>query len=177
MEIPKEVLRLGREACATYERALPHGERWAVMCATQTPPGTRGSDRAFMEGRLNQQWLDDMPKKQANTILREARAAGINVTGKVYMGGLADQRAHRDPMAWVDSTADIKRVARARNLTVEGAVSHHGTPVPPKRTVLNERIIQEELPRYRKQNPGKKDGDLREMIINRQAHPQKRKGK
>lgn len=177
MEIPKEVLRLGHEACETYEKALPYGERWALMCATQTPPGTRGSDRAFMEGRLNQQWLDDMPKKQANTILTEARAAGISVAGKVYIGGLADQRAHRDPMAWVDSTADIKRVAKARNLTVEGAVKHQGHALPPKRTVLNERIVQEELTKYRKKHPGKKDGELREMIVNRHAHPLKRRGK
>ena len=177
MEIPTEVLRLGPEACETYEKALPYGERWAVMCATQTPPGTQGSDRAFMEGRLNQQWLDDMPPKQARTILSEARAAGINVTGKVYVGGLADLRAHRDPMAWVDSTADIKKVARARNLTVEGAVRHNGTPMPPKRTVLNERIVKEEMTRYRKQHPGKKEGELREMVINKHAHPSKRKGR
>lgn len=130
-----------------------------------------------MEGRLNQQWLDDMPKKQAQTILREARAAGIATAGKVYVGGLADSRAHQDPMAWVDSTADIKRVAKLRNLTVEGAVNHQGQAVPAKRAVLNERIIQEELPRYRRKHPGAKDGDLREMIVNRHAHPLKRKGK
>jgi hypothetical protein len=130
-----------------------------------------------MEGRLNQQWLDGMPKKQANNILREARAAGINPNGKVYMGGLADGRAHRDPMAWVDSTADILKVAKARNLTVEGAVTYQGQAVPPVRKVLNERIVQEELPRYRKRHPGKKDGELREMIVNKHAHPKKRQGK
>jgi len=177
MEIPLTISRLGPQAEETYRRALPYGERWAEMCALQCPPGTKGSDRAFMEGRLNQQWLDNMPKKQAQTILREARAAGIDPSGKVYVGGLADGRAHRDPLAWVDSTADIKKVARQRNLTVEGAVTHQGTPVPAKRTVLNERIIQEEMPRYRKRHPGKKDGELREMIINKQAHPKKRQGK
>lgn len=177
MEIPLEVRLLGRDAVATYERALPYGERWALMCATQTPPGTRGTDRALMEGKLNQQWLDAMPKKQARTILSEAKAAGIDTTGKVYMGGLADRRAHQDPMAWVDSTGDILKVARARNLTVEGAVTHKGIPMPPKRQVLNERIVQEELPKYRKQNPGKKDGELREMIVAKHAHPLKRKGK
>lgn len=177
MEIPAEVSRLGPEACATYARAARYGERWALMCATQTPPGTRGSDRAFMEGRLNQQWLDDMPPKQARTILGEARAAGIDVAGKVYVGGLADHRAHRDPMAWVDSTADIKKVAKARNLTVDGAVRHQGVTLPARRTALNERIIQEEMPRYRKKHPNKKPGELREMIINRHAHPKKRHGK
>jgi hypothetical protein len=176
VEIPTEVSLLGRDAVNIYRAALPYGERWAVMCATQTPPGTQGSDRTFMHGKLNQQWLDRMPAKQAKTILKEARAAGVDVTGRVYMGGLADKRAHRDPMAWVDSTADIKRVARARNLTVEGIVNHKGTPVPPVRTALSERIIQEDLKHYRKTHPLKTEGDLREMIIQRHAHPKKRKG-
>lgn len=177
MQIPHQISLLGPEAVATYERALPYGERWAEMCALQCPPGTKGSDRAFMEGRLNNQWLDNMPKKQAQTILREARAAGIDPSGKVYVGGLADHRAHRDPLAWVDSTADIKRVARKRNLTVEGAVNQRGTPVPPKRQVLNERIIKEDVAHYRKLHPGKKEAELREMAIKRHAHPSKRKGK
>ena len=177
MQPPPEVLRLGRDAVQTYERALPYGERWALMCATQTPPGTRGTDRALMEGKLNQQWLDDMPAKQAKTILREAKAAGINVTGKMYMGGLADLRAHRDPMAWVDSSADILKVAKARNLTVDGAVTHKVVAEPPKRAVLNENIVNDEMKRYRKKHPSKKAGELREMIINKHAHPLKRRGK
>ena len=177
MEIPSQVRLRGPEAVRTYENALPYGERWAEMCALQEPPGTKGSDRAFMEGRLNQQWLDGMPKKQAAPLLREAAAAGISTTGKVYVGGLADGRAHRDPMAWVDSTADILKVARARNLTVDGAVRHQGQPMPPTRKVLNERIIQEELPKYQKRHPGKKPAELREMIVNKHAHPKKRQGK
>jgi len=177
MEIPQEVRLLGSDAVRTYERALPYGQRWALMCATQTPPGTKGTDRALMEGKLNQQWLDDMPKKQAATMLSEARAAGIDTAGKVYMGGIADLRGHRDPMAWVDSAGDILKVAKARNLTVEGAVTHKGVPMPPKRQVLSERIVKEEMKRYRKLHPGKKAGELREMIINKHAHPLKRKGR
>lgn len=176
-EIPPEVLRAGRDAVETYERALPHGERWALMCALQVPPGTKGTDRAFNQGRYNQQQFDDMPKKMAERMLREARQAGISTAGKQYVGGLADKRAWTDPEAWIDSTADILRVARKRNLTVEGIVSHKGTQMPPKREVLSEKIIAEELPRYKKLNPGKKNDDLRQMIIEKHAHPLKRKGK
>lgn len=177
MEIPQEVLHRGREAVERYRRALPYGERWAAMVALQRPPGTKGSDRAFMYGRLNQQQFDDMPPKMAARMLREAKAAGINTTGKYYVGGIADKRAYTDPEAWVDSTADVLRVARKRNLTVEGIVSHKGEALPPKRTVLSETIISEEMKRYRKLHPGKKKEELREMIINKHAHPQKRKGK
>jgi hypothetical protein len=175
--IPQAVLHRGREAVETYKRALPHGERWAEMCALQIAPGTKGTDRAFMYGRYNQQQFDDMPPKFANRMLREAKAAGIDTAGKYYLGGLADKRAYTDPSAWVDSTADILRVARKRNLTVEGIVTHKGEAVPPKRTVLSETIISEEMKHYRKLHPGKKREELREMIINRHAHPAKRKGK
>jgi hypothetical protein len=130
-----------------------------------------------MEGRLNQQQFDDMPKKMAARMLREAKAAGISTSGKQYCAGLADQRSYCDPEAWVDSTADIIRVARKRNLSVEGIVSHKGSPVAPQRKVLSETIINEEMRRYKKLHPGKKPDELRQMIITRHAHPKKRQGK
>lgn len=174
MEIPQEVSDLGPEAVASYTRALPYGERWAVMVATQTPPGTRGTDRAFMEGRYNDQWLDDMPRRQAERMLRDARAVGINPTGKTYVGGLADKRAHQDPEAWVDSTSDVLRVARKRNLTVEGIVNHKGTYIPRETPALSERIIREDMRHYRKLHPGKSKGELREMIISKHALKRKK---
>jgi hypothetical protein len=174
MQVPQEVSDLGSDAVETYTRALPYGERWALMVATQTPPGTRGTDRAFMEGRLNDQWLDDMPKRQAQRILREARSAGINPNGKTYVGGLADLRAHRDPEAWVDSTADVLRVAKKRNLTVEGIVSHKGTQIPQKPPALSERIIRDDIRHYRKLHPGKKTAELREMVISKHALKRKK---
>jgi hypothetical protein len=175
--LPREISDAGPAAARIYQSALANGatERFAIMVALQTPPGTRGSDRAFMEGRLNNQQLDDMPDFQAKRMLSQARSAGINPTGKVYVGGLADHRGFKDPAAWVDSTGDILRVARDRNLTVDGAVTHKGTPVPPQRKVLNERIVNEEMARYRKLHPGKKREELREMVISKHAHPLKRK--
>jgi hypothetical protein len=179
MTLPHDIANASFAVQKSYARMVANGQspRFAEMAALQSPPGTKGTDRAFMQGRLNQEWLDKMPKKQADTILREAKKAGVDVTGKVYIGGLADLRAHKDPMAWVDSTADIKRVAEARNLTVEGAVTHKGTPMPPESKSLSELIIKEDLKRYRKTHPYKKDSELREMIINRHAHPSKRKKK
>jgi hypothetical protein len=177
MQVPQQVSDAGYAAVETYKAALPYGERWAEMVALQTPPGTRGTDRAFNQGRLNQEQFDDMPKKMAQRIIREAAAAGINTNGKQYCAGLADKRAYCDPEAWIDSTADIVRVARKRNLTVEGIVNHKGSPVAPKRTVLSEGIIQEEMRHYRKLHPGRKKEDLRHMIIEKHAHPLKRKGK
>lgn len=179
LELPYEIAVSPRAVQDHYQRMIEAGNspRFAEMLALQQPPGTKGTDRAFMEGRLNQQWLDSMPKPMAQQMLREARAAGIDTTGKIYMGGLADLRAHRDPEAWVDSTGDIKRVAAKRNLTVEGAVTCNGEIRPPERPPLSERIIGEEMKHYKKKFPGKKPGELREMIVERHAHPSKRKKK
>lgn len=108
-----------------------------------------------------------MPKDQADAMVREAKAAGINISGKFYMSGLADKRGPRDPAAWVDSAADIRSVARARNLTVRGIVEHQGEPMPPpKAKPLSEKLTREMMAKERLMNPGKKmgDGELREKV-------------
>ena len=127
-----------------YLRMIADGQepRFAEMCALQQPPGTKGMDRTFMEGRMDGSWLDKLPKKQAMRMLREAKADGISTAGKYYMSGLADARGHRDPEAWVDSVDDIRRVARNRNLQVQGVVNIESTPVPPKRVPINPKIVR-----------------------------------
>jgi hypothetical protein len=176
MDVPVEVLRSGREAIDRYIRALPYGENWAAMVATQIAPGTKGSDRAFMEGRLNNQQLDEMPTRQAKFISQQARDAGISISGKYYCGGIADHRGWRDPEAWVSSNDDIRRVAMKRGHTVAGSVNYDAGPPPPvKRKALSERIIKEEIAREKRLNPGLKvTPELRHKIIERHAHPKLR---
>ena len=123
------------------------------MCALQQAPATRGMDRTFMHGRHNQQWLDEMPKHQAQRILREAKAAGISTSGRFYMSGLADKRGHCDPAAWIDSTADIKRVAKERNLTVSGIVNCKGEPMPPQSRKLSPELQRKYVRREMADNP------------------------
>jgi len=108
-----------------------------------------------------------MPKDHADRILREARLSGINVSGRYYMSGLADKRGHRDPAAWVDSIADVKKVAVERNLSVSGIVDHKGVPQPPpppKR--LSASLTKRMMAVERAKNPGMKmkDRDLKEMV-------------
>lgn len=171
MDVPAHIRAAGSESVQIYVSAMEAGggEKFAEMCAFQTPPGTKGTDRAFFENRSNQQQFDDMPKRQANWLLKEAKEAGINPAGKYYVGGLADKRGWKDPKAWVSSVDDVRRVALERNLHVEGAVTVEGRQVPPKRTVLNDKIIREE----QRKNPGLS----REAIIEKHAHPLKKKGK
>ncbi len=170
--LPSEVAAAGANAIATYKRSLESGatEQFAVMVALQTPPGTKGTDRAFMQGRCNNQQLDDMPRSQAEWLSREARAAGISIEGKYYCGGLADHRAWRDPEAWVSGTDDIARVAAKRGKSVSGSVNYEAPAVPPKRTLINEQIVRDEVRKLKKQNPKAKVGELRERVIEKHAY-------
>ena len=170
MVYPPEVIAAGPRALHLYEKALPYGERWAAMVALQQPPGTKGTDRAFLEGRQNNEQLDAMPKRQAEYVARDARQAGINISGKYYCAGIADRRGWKDPAAWVTSNDDVLRVARKRRLHVTGSVNYDPGEAPPKRVLLSESIIKDELRKEKRKNPKAKTGELREKIIEKHAY-------
>lgn len=169
-EIPREVRAAGADAVKTYRDAMPYGERWALMVALQCPPGTKGSDRAFMEGRLNNQQLDAMPVRQAKYVAKEAREQGISISGKYYVGGIADKRGWRDPKAWVGSNDEVLKVAQERHMMVSGSVNYDPGPSAPKRTLISESIVKDEVAKARKLNPGARAGDLREAVIAKHAY-------
>lgn len=170
IDVPRHIREAGDDAAAMYARLLSQGQshKWAEMCALQQPPGVKGTDRAWMQGRYNNQQLDQMPADHARNVVALAKRAGINPSGKYYAGSLADHRGPGDPMAWVDSAADVKRVAQARNLTVTGAVEHKGIPMPrPKARPLSERLTREMMAVEKRRHPGMKKGELREMVISK----------
>lgn len=167
-DVPAYISAAGAEASERYRRLLSegYGHRWAEMCALQQPPGVKGTDRAYMQGRLNNQQLDSMPPDHARNLVTLAKRAGINPSGKYYAASLADGRGPADPAAWVDSTADVKRVAIERNLTVTGAVEHKGSQVPrPMSKPLSDRLTKEMMRRERANHPNMKRGELREMVV------------
>lgn len=168
--VPSSVLAAGRAAIDIYKKALPYGERWAEMVALQTPPGTKGTDRAFLEGRQNNQQLDELPKRQAEYMVREAKRAGISISGKHYVAGIADRRGWRDPAAWVTSNDDVLKVAHARRLAVSGSVNYDPGPAPRKVTKLSENIIRDEMRKELRKNPRANKGELREKIIDKHAY-------
>jgi len=122
-----------------------------------------------MEGRYNNQQLDNMPTRQANYVAKEAREAGVDISGKYYVGGLADKRGWKDPEAWVSGVDDIKRVAQKRRLAVQGIYNYDPGPADPKRSVLNEKIVQKEVRRLRTANKKASDGELRAKVIEKHA--------
>jgi hypothetical protein len=178
--VPPDVESLGPAAVRHYKRMIRDGqsERFAAMCASQTPPGTRGSDRAFMQGRYNNEYMGEMGQKWAGKLVREAREAGINTSGRFYMGGLADKRGHRDPEAWVDSVSDVRRVAKARNLEVHGIIDYvPPEQPPPKRIDIDQGILDENVAAEMKKNPGSKREDVVERVKDRITPHWKKKGR
>lgn len=169
-DLPFDISRASRDVQEHYRDMIRNGvtPRAAEMFALQQPPGLRGTDRTFMQGRYNNQQFDAMPRDHAQEVLAAARRAGINPAGKYYCAGLADGRGPRDPAAWVDSVNDVKRVAQDRNLTVEGAVEHKGIAMPrPKSKPLSERATRELMREERRRHPTMKKGELREYVVSK----------
>ena len=172
MDLPFDIENAPSSVQAHYRRMVEAGQnpRFAEMCALQSPPGTQGTDRAFMEGRYNNQQLDAMPTRQAKYVAEEAKAAGINISGKYYCGGIADQRGWRDPKAWVSGNDDVLRVAKERQMMVTGSVNYDPGPAPPQRKLISESIVKDLVRREKKKNPSAKTAELREKVIEKHAY-------
>lgn len=177
MNYPADLSGAPQAVLKHYEAMIADGqsERFAVMCALQTPPGTKGSDRAFMEGRNNNEWMKRLPPRQAARMVREAAAVGINTSGKYYMGGIADKRGHMDPEAWVGSIDDVKRVARKRDLEVHGAVEYTPPQKKRKKVDIAPDILAEQVKAERKRNPKLSAGEAAEKVKERIVPAWKRK--
>lgn len=172
MDLPYDIANASSSVQAHYRRMIEAGQtpRFAEMAALQSPPGTQGTDRAFMEGRYNNQQLDAMPARQAKYVAEEARAAGINISGKYYCGGLADHRMWKDPEAWVSSNDDVLKVAKKRRMAVTGSVNYDPGPAPPKRKLISESIVRDLVRREKRKNPSAKTSELREKVIEKHAY-------
>jgi hypothetical protein len=150
---------------ALYDRMIAAGESPAIadICASRKCPSNRGTDRAFLQGKMHNNGFADRDPLNEETIT-EARAAGIDTAGKVYCGPLADHRGHLDPQAWVSGVDDVKRVARERNLNVTGAVNHKAVDLPPTPDVpLAPDIIEEMIEMQAMKDPAILQRDPREL--------------
>lgn len=169
-DLPHDIKKAGSAVIAFYQKMIREGvaPRAAEMFALQKPPGLRGVDRTFMQGRYNNQQFDTMPPDHAKNMITLAKRAGINPSGKYYCAGIADSRGPRDPAAWVDGAGDILKVAKMRNLTVEGAVEHKGTPMPrPRSKGLSESATRDLMREERRRHPTMKKGELREYVVHK----------
>lgn len=148
------------------------------MCQSRIAPGGNGTDRTFMNDRdvRNHGLNDRMPPWMAEMYVRQAKAAGIDIAGKVYKGSLADGRGPACPDAWVGSTSDVLSVAKRRGLRVEGIVNYDDgiEPEPTPDVPMAEDLIQDKARQFIAADPNwkrKKPQELREAVIDAHGAP------
>jgi hypothetical protein len=114
---------------AVYNRLRKAGNNpgFAAMLALKTPPGSK-SDREFARDFAHGKQFDKMGKASREHILREAKRAGINITGKIFKSGLGKPS---DPLAWVSDSGDVLRTAKLKGLHVTGRVNYTPPELPP----------------------------------------------
>lgn len=78
------------------------------------------TDAVFLEGHCNGNQFEKKPEI-GDRLAADARKAGVNVKGKIYIGGLAAFPG--DPKAWVADRGDVERVCQEMNYSVSGSVS------------------------------------------------------
>lgn len=116
----------------------------AEMFALQSPPQIAGTDSVFLEGHCNGNQFDGQ-EAVGEMYAAEAKAAGVDTKGKVYLGGLA--RYPGDPAAWVNGRGDVKRICEERGWGCRGAVSVKAAePLDaPKETPLADDIVHDKV--------------------------------
>ncbi len=155
--------------------------RFSTIVESRRAPGARWTDRAYMEGESLNHGLGDHPPFLAEQIISQAKQAGVVIAGKVYKGGLADDRGPADPRAWVSSSGEALQVCRDRNLNITGGVEYQGHAVDPEPDVPLADDIVESLTRdYFEKDPSlkrKPKQAMREMIIEKHGAPARGKVK
>jgi hypothetical protein len=128
-----------------------HAERFDAMVESRQVPGCM-TDAVFLEGNCCGSQFEVQPG--VGDYYREvAKEAGVNVTGKKYMSGLASFPG--DPRAWVDGRGDVQRIVEERGWACDGAVKVEMPQVAPlPATPVAENLIREAMLREVTANPG-----------------------
>lgn len=109
-----------------YEAIRAKGESHllAEMLAFQQGPALM-TDAVFLQGHCNGNQFEGQ-EYVGNHHKMMAREAGVDVTGKVYLSGLAAYPG--DPRAWVSGRGDVKKLCEERNWSCEGSVQVKSEP-------------------------------------------------
>lgn len=141
------------------------------MLAARQAPGTKGTERAFLQGRVGAGHdLDHMPINSRHKWLQLAAQQGVSLSGKVYQSGAGSHPW--DLSAWVSSADEaLDRVKRHgdRAMYRNGECVYMPPEKPPTPDIpLAEDIIQDSVREMVKVDPSlkkKKKQELREMVI------------
>lgn len=159
---------------ARYEhlREAGNNDRFAQMLTEQRPPGTKGTESAFSQGRTNGQDFDNWPSFIRDKLIADAKRRGISLQGKMYCSGLAEYGC--DSRALVSDGSELLSRAKAANKHVRGAVNHEAIdlPTPPPSKLLADDLVRDAMRVMVKENPDlkhKPKAKLREMVLEKHA--------
>jgi hypothetical protein len=151
-QLDRQVKEAGPEAVKLYREILRKGEtaEWAAMCALQSAPRTKNTDRTFCDGhRRHMNQMDDYNRSK---ILQAAKKAGINTQGKFFNG----IGRYTDPASWSSTQQDVIDAAKRKRLKLEGPVNcnymREDLP-PPKPKPLAEDLVKSEALALMKKDP------------------------
>ena len=135
----------------------------AMVLATRSFPGVK-TDSVFNEGKFSGESNSGCHAKEM-WLRKEAEKNGFSTNGLWYCSGLAMHPG--DLKAWVGGRGDVERVARERNLTVDGYVNHKGREVAPKPDIaIDPVLVRNETLDVLDSHPGAKYDDVYEQVYN-----------
>jgi hypothetical protein len=113
-----------REAEETRKKLEAKGvsPKLADMLAHRKAPALKGTDTQFWKEHGDNHGIEGGALHRRH-VIQKAKAAGISIAGRKFIGQLADGRGAADPQAWVMDTTDIKRICEERGYGCEGAVT------------------------------------------------------
>lgn len=134
----------------------------AEILATRTFPGVR-TDSTFNIDTENGKQFEKTPAL-GDQFRREAEAAGVSTTGKVYKHGLANFPG--DPTAWVSGRGDVERVCKEKGFNCSGAVDYRAEEREPTPDVeIADDMVESEVNEIMELNPGVRREDVREQVV------------
>lgn len=156
-------------------RQAGNSDAFAQMLTEQRPPGIKGENARFLNGRQNGEDIEDMSPLTRKKLLENAKKAGVSVQGKRYISQLARRGVPCDPLALVSDLDDVKARARAMGrqvCTMEQAQDMDYQGSPPRSVALAEDIVQEEVAKRIAKDPSLKKvpkAKIREQVIDKHA--------
>jgi len=145
-EIRDDMVKLGNYLKLRLDGVKPV---WAKMSACRRAAAMNCSDRDF--NRAERRKMEDMNPYYRRSIMAIAKRAGIDTSGKFYVGALG---RYDDPGAWVSTVDDVRTTARKKKMAFEGLVNCDYTEDQPvTRCRLAPDLVEEQAQQELAENP------------------------
>lgn len=141
-----------------------HQRNFREMVAAGQGPALL-TDAVFLQGHVNGSQFEHQ-EHIGNYYAHQARQAGVDPKGKVYLSSLAAYPG--DPRAWVDGRGDVQRVCEERGWQCDGSVQVKGVKAEPLDVPIAEDIVQREMALAQAGDPGlaeKSAEEVREKVV------------